>query len=264
MSFSITLLDASFFKRIISALELIEEPIFRIEPDRFLIRQMDEAHVSLVHLEIPKEVFTSYDCEKPDMIKINREDLLKCMRKVTEDQSIGFSIQEGHTDKLVVTISERSIKDFTIPIYSLTEGEEVLPPPVTKAFAEAKIKMDSATLAESVFEFKGLAEKFGRLDFHARKDYLRISSLGTGRRGLTITHTVGSDILAMELQKDSVESSFPIDYLSNIIEAPVALSGVIIMEFANERPLKVSYELPWNGELYYYLSPMTKIERAGE
>lgn len=259
MSFNFTLENALFFKQVISAIQVIEEPIFRVEKDRVYIRQMDTSHVSLVHFELPKEVFDQYYCDKSDSLKFKVADMMSCLRRVKKGQYIGLSIDESAFRKLIITLSEKSIKDFTIPLFVLEEGEEKAPFPVTKKFNDTKIKMDASAFADSIAEFKSILSEFDTLNFTATEGHLILQGEGQ-RKGLTVTHMLGSDILAMEMVGDEVISHYAIAYLGTILGGTSTLSGVIQLEFSNGMPLKISYELPFKGSLYYFLSPKIDVK----
>lgn len=261
MSFSVTLKDASFFKKIINAMSVLEEPVIRIEKDRLFVRQLAEIGSAMIHFELPASTFDQYECTKPDIIKISRLELLRCMRRAKAEQYIGLSIEEGKENKLVITLSEKAIKEFTIPILDVLDDELIPPPAVTKAkFDDVRIKMDTSSIADSIDEFKSVLHKdFGRLDFTATKGDLLLKGEGS-QRGLSITHMLGSDILAMEVIEEKVLSSYSISTLNMMIEGASALSGVVIVEFAEFKPLRLTYELPFEGMLQYYLAPMLKVE----
>lgn len=259
MSFSVVLKDADFFKKIMNAVEILEEPIIRIEEDRLLIRQMETSHSALVHFEIPKSTFSQYQFDKPDVIKISRDELMKCLRKTSTDQMIGLAIEEGQEDTLTVTLSGKAIKDFTVPIFTVPSDERPLIRPIQKEFNDVKIKIDSSALADTVNEFSSILSKAtGRLDFTAMEGNLVVKAKGS-RRGLTVTHMLGMDILAMEVPDKAVESAYWIDLMSQIVEKSAQLSGIVLMEFAEKCPVKLTYELPFEGSLYYYIAPMLKV-----
>jgi len=261
MSFSVTLKDASFFKKIINAMSVLDEPIIRIEEDRLYVRQLAEIGSAMIHFELPASTFDQYECTKPDIIKISRAELLRCMRRAKAEQYIGLAIEEGKEDRLAVTLSEKSIKEFRIPILDVPSDERTPPPEVTKArFDDVKIKMDTSSIADSVDEFKSVLHKdFGRLDFTATEGNLLLNGEGA-TRSLSVTHMLGTDILAMEVVEDKILSAYSISTLNAMIEGASALSGVVIIEFAEYKPIRLTYELPFEGKLQYYLAPMLKLE----
>lgn len=260
MSFSVTLENASFFKRIINAMEMLDEPIIRVRESGLLVRQMDVSRSSMIHFEVPKSVFAQYEWEKDDMVQVDRSDLLRCLRRAKEDQYIGLSVTEDKRDKLVVTLSEKSVKDFTIPIFTVEEKNVNPPPPVRKALFDVKIKMDASAIADTIDEFISVFSKDieGRIDFTATEGHLIIEATGA-RRGLTVTHMLDADILAMEVPDEKVSSSYGVTLLNEIVTPSANLSGVVLIEFAKEMPIRLTYELPFEGTLLYYLAPRVKV-----
>lgn len=258
MSFSLTMKNAVFFKRLVTALSVLEEPVFRVDKERLFVRQMDKTHSCLTHLEVSSKSFQTYSCEKPDTIKVQRDELLNCLKKVSENQYISLSITEENPDKLTVTVSEKSIKDFTVPLFNLDDEDKILPPQVTKATSSLKIKMDASALKDSVAELKGIIGEHDMVEIRAVKDTLMLIGKGD-KRGLTVTHMNGTDILSMETRLPVTTSHFGIVYLNAIVEDPSPLSGVVIIEFGQDMPLKLTYELPFEGSLYYFLAPRIEV-----
>jgi hypothetical protein len=260
MSFSITLANAGFFKKIMEAMAILDEPIMRIEEDRFLVRQLGLMGSAMIHFELPSTTFDQYECSKPDIVKFNRKDLLDCLRRARGEQYIGFAVEEGKEDRLIVTLSEKSIKDFKIPIYAVLEDEEIPPPPVTKArFDDVKLKMDTSSLDDTLTEFGSiLSKELDRLDVTATEGHLIFEGKGA-RRSLTVTHMLGSDILAMEIVPNSVVTAYSVGSLIQIVEGAAKLSGIVLAEFSEYKPIRLTYELPFEGVLQYFLAPMMKV-----
>jgi len=262
MSFNIVLQNAGFFKKVINAMEILEEPVIRIEPDRMYVRQMDGTHSALIYFELPKSSFLSYECDAPTMVKVNREEILKCLRKVSDSQSIGLAVDEGKGNKMFITLTEKSIKDFSVDNYVVEEKDVIPPPNIGKATSDVKIKIDASAFADSIEELKSImTADLSTIDITASKGHLVLKGEGT-KRGLTVTHILGSHILAMDIPEGITVSTFNIYILQMIVANPAALSGVLLIGYSTLKPLILTYELPFEGTLMYYLAPMRKM--AGE
>lgn len=259
MNFSMVLNNAVFFKRLINALTVVEEPIFNVNSDGLFVRQMDVSKVCMVELELPSSTFVDFDCDEPQYFKISKEDLLDSLRRAREDQYIGFTIGEETQGKLMLTLSEKAIKDFTMSTFTLDDGESALIKPPKRIDYESKIKIDTSAVLDTMSDLKSILAKDAVVNVKTGKDCLVISGKGE-KRGLTVTHQLGADILAMDTPDKCSDANYGVVYMSEIVINPSALSGVVVLEFSTDFPIKLTYELPFEGNLRYYLAPRLDVE----
>lgn len=257
MSFAMTLQNASFFKKLVSTMVILDEPIFRIEKDKLWMRQIDITKAAMIELEIPKMTFDVFECSEPTLFQVKYKDLSGCLKRARDDQFIGLSTDEEHCDKLTITLSEKAIKDFTIPIFATDEDDRKGKPPVKIKEFDTVLKMDTSALLDSINEFKDVIEEHEGLIFISGDGNLVLKAEGEGR-GLIITHMLGKDIICMNEGKS--ESRYGVNFVSEVVVAPSALSGVVKVEFSTNMPVKLTYALPFEGSLVYYLAPRIVVE----
>lgn len=249
--------NASFFKKLVNTMAILEKPIFRIEKDRLWMRQMDTTKAAMIELVIPKTTFDLFECNVSMLLQVNYEELFKCLRRTKDNQFVGFSTDEEHKDKLTVTLSEKAIKDYTISIFEPNEEDSKPKPPVKMKEFDTVLKMDASALLDSINDFKDVIKEPNSLIVTSKGGNF-ILMAETEASGLTITHMTGKDIICMN-NGESV-AKYGINFLSDIVVAPSALSGIVKVEFSTDRPLKLTYVLPFEGTLIYYLAPRLKVE----
>ncbi|MEM3616171.1 MAG: DNA polymerase III sliding clamp, partial [Candidatus Methanomethylicia archaeon] len=54
--------------------------------------------------------------------------------------------------------------------------------------------------------------------------------------------------------KEPSSSTYSLNYLEDLVKTSKA-SEILTLEFSNDMPMKLSFELPNNGRITYYLAP---------
>ncbi|MEE8323550.1 MAG: hypothetical protein V3R57_08010, partial [Candidatus Bathyarchaeia archaeon] len=97
------------------------------------------------------------------------------------------------------------------------------------------------------------------------------TTLGESCRGFIITASGYLGSVTIDVGKESEEildfdvkeaskAMFSLSYLSSMIKSASKISDIVTIEFSNDMPVRLNFELPQSGRLQYYLAP--RIENS--
>ncbi|MCX8169399.1 MAG: proliferating cell nuclear antigen (pcna) [Candidatus Methanomethylicia archaeon] len=240
-----SLSDAKLWRNVIDAIsELIDEANFIATPEGISLRAMDPSHVAMVEVNLPKEFFDYYECEDIMNIGINLDEFRKVLRRASAKEKLDIEVTSDR--KLKIVFSDRAKRTFSIPLIDIS-GEELESPSI-------EFNVYSRILS-TVFEdaVKDASLISDHVKITAEKDMLIISA--SGERGdveVKLSEDTGS-LLELNVKESSI-STYSLNYLEDLVKTSKA-SDILVLEFSNEMPMKLSFELPNNGRITYYLAP---------
>ena len=250
--FKLKISDAKLLRDMVTAISiLVDEGIFKINPENIKLRAMDPSRVAMVDFEWPKTIFEEYTCTEPTKMCINISELLKLIKRAGRDEVVELSLDEK-TGRLHVKITGKYTRSFTMPTLEATE-EEVPTPKITfnvraKATAEGLHQaIEDAQLVSDHVRIEAYPE---RLVFNATGDLM----------GATIELKKGSDALLDLETKEPSKATFSLSYLLEIIKAASATSEIATLEFSSDMPVKLDFQQTKEGKLTFYLAPRIETE----
>jgi proliferating cell nuclear antigen len=129
----------------------ISEGNFIVTPEKLIFTAMDLSHIALIHVELPKAVFTTYECTQIETIGVNFEDFKKLTEQLKEKKeplelstdiqkkkillkaknlhpSLAMIDVEGEridVDSLLAMKEEEGVTHFRMPKKVLVEGRKL-------------------------------------------------------------------------------------------------------------------------------------------
>jgi len=241
------------FKRAIKAIAtLIDEGTFTVDDEGLKLRAMDPSRVAMVDFLWGREAFEEFECDEPTKICVNLGELMKILKRAGRGEIVEFSLDET-SGRLKITITNGYSRSFQLPI--LETVEEELPGELKIPFT-AKITMGAKELRQAIEDAK------------LASDHIRIEASKEG-----VTFKASGDVTAMSVDfpRDSeaitkfevdeeTQAAFGLAYLLDIVKAASALSEVVSIEYATDKPIKLDFKLPYEGKLVFYLAPRVEVE----
>ena len=244
--------DAKLWKNLVSAIStLIDEVGFNATPDGIELRAMDPSHVAMVDFYWPKIAFDEYECDRPTKVAFNVKEMLKLLRRVKGDEDLELTLDEK-SGKIVIKIKGKYLRIFNIAILDIT-SEEV---PTPKISFNTKVKLTTENLREAIDDASLVSDNIklesssGKLSFRASGD--------TGSAVIEMDKESAA-LLDIEVKENS-KSTFSLNYLSNIVREASSLSEIVTIEFSNNMPVRLDFELLQQGKLSYYVAPRIETE----
>jgi len=224
---------------------------------------MDQSHVSLVALNLRKDGFDNYRCDRPVSLGLNMLTLGKVLKCAGNDDVITLNAPDAGDTISFVFETEKAdkVSDFELKLMQIDQDHLGIPDTeyscnVTMPSGEfQKICRDLSVLGDTC---KIACTKEG-IKFSVDGD------LGTGN----ITHRATTDSDKKEEEHtviqmdDPVALNFALNYLCQFTRA-TALSKTVHLRMSESVPLVVEYPMGDLGNVRFYLAPKIDGEGDGE
>jgi proliferating cell nuclear antigen len=206
----------------------------------------------MIDFEWPKSIFAEYVCTEPSKICLNISELLKLLKRAGKDEAVELSLDDK-TGRLLVTISGKYNRNFTMP--TLEASEEEVPTP--KISFNVKAKTTTAGLSQAIEDAQLVSD---HVRIEAEPEKLTLNASGD-LMGATITLQKGNDALLELDVKENAKATFSLSYLTEIIKAASATSEIATLEFSSDMPVKIDFQQQVKeGKLTFFLAPRIETE----
>jgi proliferating cell nuclear antigen len=244
--------DAKLWKNLISAIStLIDEVSFNATPEGIELRAMDPSHVAMVDFYWPKMAFDEYSCDQATKISFNVKEMLKLIRRVKGDESIELTL-DSKEGKVSMRIHGKYTRTFNMAILDIT-AEEVPTPKIT---FNTKVKLTTENLSEAMDDAALVSDNI-RLESSQGKLTLR----ATGDMGSAIIELDKESAALLDIEvKEEAKATYSLNYLANIVREASNISEIVTLEYSNNMPVKLDFELLQQGKLSYYVAPRIETE----
>ena len=239
----VTYPDAKEFSEIINAISaLIEEASFTLASDGLKLRALDPSRTAMVDLLIPREAFEEFPESLSEEVRIgvNFDDFKKLLRRIKKGDKIGMEVSEG---KLRVRLIGKASRTMTLPLIDI--GAEELPTPKVVYTVLAKVSSDSLNEALKDADVK----------FDAKDDGLYISA-SSDKGDVEVKFEKEGEVMFEYDLKEPATAKYSLDYLVDTVSKAYRISDIVTVEFATQKPIALTFEIPMGGKLTYYIAPM--------
>jgi proliferating cell nuclear antigen len=260
--FSAKMQDSKILKGLIDAVSaIIDETYFVADANGLNLTAMDESHICLMSMSLPKDLFDGgYECKEQAKMGINLEDMTKIMKRAGASDAIEFKHQKDG-EKFQVQMKGRGTRTFSLRLVDIDE-EKIPPTAELDVQFDAKVTLDVKILDEAIKDAEIYQDT---LEVQINKDGVRFSAegeVGDIEYQLTQDHLDSADI-----QKGG-RGVFSLSFLKNILK----ISGItdkVTLNIAENAPLKFEFEItnPNNqakGKVMYFLAPRVEEEESYE
>lgn len=246
-------------------------------PDGMYIQTMDNAHVSILELNIPKEWFSTYECDEDQTLGITVSILHKIL--ATKDKSQIMNIiydKETDSDKLqlhftnsvsATTVSETPAKKskktafpdtktyethFEIPLVDL-ELEQMEIPQIEY---QAEFSLSSTNFSNIVNQLKMFGDT---MEIHCSEEKIVLYSHCAESGKMSVEINI-DDLTEFSINEgEDLKLSFSLSYLHHIC-AFNKLTKEIDIKICDSYPLCASYHLGDEAKMKFYLAPKMEDE----
>jgi proliferating cell nuclear antigen len=250
--FKLKVSEAKLLKDMTNAISiLVDEAMFKIEPEGLKLRAMDPSRVAMIDFEWPKAIFEEYECTTPSKICVNISELLKLLRRAGKTENVELSLDEK-TGRLHIIVTGKYTRSFTMPTLDAIE-EEV---PTPQIDFNIKAKTTTQGLSQAI-EDAQLVSDHVRIEADTEKLMLVASG---DLMGANITLQKGSEMLLDLETKESSKATYSLSYLSEIIKAASATSDIATLEFSTDMPIRIDFQQTKDGKLTFFLAPRIETD----
>lgn len=239
--------DPSILKDSLQSISnVITEGVFQFNEDGIDLVAADPAMVAMVDFTLEKVAFSEYECDEPEQVGLNIEDLYAIIRRAGSDDTITLTMNDEKS-KLQIRMENGSTRNFSLALLNLDDSD--IPSTSDLDFSV------EADLRTSV-----LADAFG--DASVVGDSVTVSA---GDNAITIAAEgdnsdaefqidEGSDGLLEYNGDGQAHSMFSLDYLNKMIKAK-KLSNTVEIKLGDDFPMRMEFISPDRLELAYILAP---------
>jgi len=243
--FRATLKEVSLLVNSISTIaELIDEGIFKLSKDGISLLASDRAMVAAVDFKISSSAFEEYEIDKEQSIGLDIPNFLSVLKRASAQDKATFTLQDS---KLEIVLENSSRRRFVLPLLDLSQ-EEV--PRIDQLEFSTKASLSSDVLESGIADAEVVADA---VVFEASPSRFVMRAEGD-ISSTQLELEKGNKALAELKAAGSVKARYPLDYLKKMIKA-AKLSDSVVLEWAQDYPLKMSFEVEGKLSLNFVLAP---------
>jgi len=222
--------------------ELVDEVIMKVTPDGVNIRALDPAHVALINISLPPDVFLEFEVPKSTDIGMSISGLIKILPSPKKGDKLTIQASEEFFELIIEGVVRRRYKFRNLQI-----AEPEIPSFNLEFTAEGTVLSEALKIA--IKDIKDVSET---IKFIAEvEDHLLVTS-AEGKTKLKISKATGS-LVNLVIKEKSI-SSYDIDYLSRITKL-TGIAESVDFKFGNDLPLELKFKLLGGGDVTYLLAP---------
>jgi len=254
-------IESWLWKAVVNAAHYIKpEAVFNFEKKGLRIRCQHEAGFSLIHLEVPASCFKSYE-PLGEPIKLACAPILKRLTGLNPANVVTLKVDLKSSSGFKMDLATKfghSVRG--VPIFAL-EDKDKEPPEVKKFVADAKVKVVASALLSAVKDAE-LIESLG-VWFEGRSNPDRFVVWNTEHGTFNSSWSEFEEplsLFALEVKGERVKSRYGCYLVKDVLSAGIAFSNVCRVGFAESMPMKISFELPFEGKLEFFVAPIIEKE----
>jgi len=246
MGLRLVFADAKTWKYLVDTLSrLIDEATFIATPQALTLRALDPSRIAMADLEIPAEAFEEYECTEEEIrIGVNFDELKKIMRRGRAKDK--FELEVGDEKKLNIRFKGHAVRTFVLPLLDL--GSQQLPTPKIPITAHVKVLSDAVADA---LKDASIVSDYVRFEANEERFVIKASS-DRGNVEVDFSQELGS-LIELDVKEQAI-ASYSLDYLTDMSKTS-AIADIVTLEYASNKPLIMTYDLPGGGRLTFYLAP---------
>ncbi len=245
ITMEIQLSDTSLFRRSIEALkDFLPQAQFHVNETGLQIRGMDVNHVGFVDYFLSAKDCDKFKAPTSSVLGISTSILCKVLATAGASETLALA-EDGEILRVTFSGEGRSSK-FELPTLEIDADTVELPEMEYTATIGAK-GSDFATAIKDLALFgDSITLRLDDEGFHMRAEG------DVGKGAMTLEPT---DDREMTLETDSVEMSYGMKYLQQILKSCCSLSATMELAFDDSHPLRITTRFGKESHFIAYLAP---------
>ncbi|AOL15989.1 proliferating cell nuclear antigen (pcna) [Sulfolobus sp. A20] len=236
--------DVRDFKTIVTALaKLVDEAALKFKQDGVELVALDRAHISLITITLPKDMFKEYDVSEDFRFGFNTQYLLKVLKVAKRKEAV--EIFSDSPDLVKISIIGSTNREFYIR--NLEIAEQQIP--------DINLQFDISSTISSK-GFKSAIEEVSAITdtviIEGHEDSIVVKAEGENKVEVEFTRDTGG-LQDIEFSNEAT-GSYSAEYLNDILEL-TKLSDFMRLSFSSQKPLQLSFNMEGGGKVNYLLAP---------
>lgn len=242
----LTLAEPKFIKDSISTIsELVSEARFQVTKDGLTLVAMDPANVAMVVFKLFSSCFVEYHIKEDVHLAINLANLKNVLKRIGATDLVTLSMTED-ASKLVITISGKTTRTFSLPLLDIDEREQKIP---NLQFG-LKIVLPTEELTAAIEDMSIVSDS---LAFSCDGSVLQVTSKGDSTDAM-VEIPSGNGVTIEADGEEKLKSRYSIEYLKKMVTAG-KISNTVVLQFAKDYPLRLEYFEKDRVQLAFVLAP---------
>jgi len=222
---------------------IVDEVQIQIDSEGIRLDALDRSHITFVHLELKREIFDEYECDEPEKINVDTEELMKVLRRARAEDRLIITSDDAN---LILTFEGEATRQFKIRLIDI-EYETPQPPEIRY---ENEFEVPFSLLKDAIADIDIFSDK---ITFQVDEEKFIISSKGEFGDAM-IEYYHGEKI------KEPARSVYSLDKIREMLKAD-RFSETATINLGNDMPLKLTLKMPEDeGELSFLLAPRLEAE----
>jgi proliferating cell nuclear antigen len=240
----VTYSNAKIMKAVIQSLsKLVDEATIKFKPEGIELEALDRAHIALIRLKFPKEMFSEYEVDQEFNFGFNTQYLLKIFKGIKRKEGISFEIESPEIVKL--NILGAVVRSYNIKNLDVTPPEI---PSVNLEF-EVNASLSSKGFNKAVQQISAVSDS---IIISATEDSIILKAEGENKIEIEFSKENGS-LQSIEITKQAI-SSYSADYLNDILSL-TTVSDYIVLSYAENKPIQLEFNIEGGGKVNYLQAP---------
>ena len=221
------------------------------ESERFYIQSMDNAHVSIMEVVLPKTWFDEYVFSESMTIGLSSSMFYKILNSRGKQQEILIEFESSSSDQIAIHFTGDSKQDFDkhfqLPL--MTIDYDVMEIPTIEY--QAELELGSSHFASIISQLQIFGDT---MTIQCGENNIGLCSESLDQGKMTVEIKI-DDISGFAIEEDlQLDLSFSLQYIRNMCMYN-KISDKIQLQMSENYPMKVSYVLGENAHLSFFLAP---------
>lgn len=255
--FEATLNKANTLKKLIDAVkDLVDDVNLDINETGIYFQAMDSSHVSLISLELQKELFIHYKCDVEMCLGLSLQNFSKILKCAGNDDMLTLkSKEDAETLTVLFETNNRSrLSEFELKLMEIDVEKLSIP----EQEFDTTCKMSSAEFHRIIRDMTQLGDNCSISSDTNQMNFRVDGDIGTGSTTLRKNNDDEDNLIDIVVKK-SVKHDFALRHLGLFTKA-TSLSDEVVISMTEDMPLVVTYNIKGVGEvnqghLSYFLAP---------
>ena len=237
----------------LSLAQVLNEALFVMSPDGISLKAIDSSKVSLVLLNIPSTALEEVNITDTVKVGVLFDTIKKLAKRIRAKDKVDIGVDKGRNRFLMIIYygskgrESGMYRKFYLPIVDVAQEE--IPEPKIDYPVRIRMSMDAfkdaLTMAEDISD---------AVTFTADPESFTIRASGEGGRYYEVQYQSTDESFQEFSVSEKQEASYSLDYIMNMNRQMAPICEYITIEFATNKPIKLTYEFA-SGSLTYYVAP---------
>lgn len=260
-------INAKVWQSVVGILnEMRDEISFKFLPAGLDIRQIDLTHTVGCHMTLPKEIWESYTpVDEPILLSV-----LEMSRYLKRLKGGDIVVLKGDLEKeSTLYLGIRGVhgfRRFGLPVMEVGEDNRD-PAEIKKFVSDVKAKVAAPALAEAIADAtavvggtkKEITSGMFTVEARSKPNRLVIWATEEGTfRSSWYEFPDGQSLLEMECTSEKIRANYGIPQMKPVLNG-AGLSNIVKVEYAEDFPIKFTYQLSFKGRLEFYIAPRIRV-----